>query len=224
MRLPRFLWVPFELGRPFGAPHHPDFQRRVLHEALALLERTDGPVVIADFPEDAPATDDEIAWSCPVSFPRAVVDESDLRAAVTSEIAQLSPWAELGPVPAPNSGLSVGEIVERLALVADGADGADGQPVDVESVRLLADDLRSWYLHAVTQQPGRASSQDRNTWFWRETAAARLLGRLAATLTTDPNPMVRMFAQRGIVPRDHWDLLVPDPTEEHPDDRHPDRS
>ena len=221
MRLPRFLWVPFELGRPFGAPHHRDFQRGVLRDALALLERTDGPVVIADFPEDAPVTEDEIAWSCPVSFARATVDESDLRAAVSREIAQLSPWAELGAAPAPNSGLAVGEIVEHLALVAD---GADGEPVDVESIRLLADDLRSWYLHAVMQQPGRASSQERNRWFWRETAAGRLLGHLAATLTTDPNPMVRMFAERGVVPRDHWDLLVPDSMEENPDDRHPDRS
>jgi len=53
MKLPRFLWVPFELGRPFGAPSEPDFQRRVLHEALLLLERSDGPVVLEDFPDDA---------------------------------------------------------------------------------------------------------------------------------------------------------------------------
>ena len=57
MQLPRFLWVPFELGRPFGAPHEPESQRRVLRDALALVERTDGPVVLADFPDDAPAGD-----------------------------------------------------------------------------------------------------------------------------------------------------------------------
>ena len=54
MRLPRFLWVPFELGRPFGAPNESEFQRRVLLEALELLERSDGPVVLADFADDAP--------------------------------------------------------------------------------------------------------------------------------------------------------------------------
>ena len=58
MELPRFLWVPFELGRPFGAPHEPDFQRRVLHAALALLERSDGPVILEDFVDEAPVTDD----------------------------------------------------------------------------------------------------------------------------------------------------------------------
>ena len=39
IRPPRALWVPFPLGRPFGAPHAPDFQRRVLRRALALLAR-----------------------------------------------------------------------------------------------------------------------------------------------------------------------------------------
>ena len=49
-RPPRALWVPFELGRPFGPPTDPVFQRRVLLTALRLLERTDGPVLLQDFP------------------------------------------------------------------------------------------------------------------------------------------------------------------------------
>ncbi|MDJ0789065.1 MAG: hypothetical protein QNK05_19840, partial [Myxococcota bacterium] len=74
MQLPRFLWVPFELGRPFGAPNEPAFQRRVLHAALALFDGRPGPVVLEDFPDDAPAApaSDE-AWACPVSF--APVDD-----------------------------------------------------------------------------------------------------------------------------------------------------
>ena len=66
MQLPRFLWVPFELGRPFGAPGEPDFQRRVLIAALALLERDDGPVILEDFPDEAPVAKtscDGESWS-----------------------------------------------------------------------------------------------------------------------------------------------------------------
>ena len=37
MAPPRALWVPFELGRPFGAPGDAAFQHRVLGAALALL-------------------------------------------------------------------------------------------------------------------------------------------------------------------------------------------
>ena len=204
MQLPRFLWVPFELGRPFGAPHEPDFQRRVLHDALALLERTDGPVVLADFPDDAPAGDDEAVWACPISFAANTSDEPELVAEIRSEISQLAPWSELGTPPTPNTGCTLSEMVDMLVAITAGAE------VDVEQLRLTADDLRTWYLHAVSQQPGRATSHDRNDWFWRETAVAHLLGQVASTLLDHQSGMVRVFAERGIVPRDHWDLLVPD--------------
>lgn len=205
MRAPRFLWVPFELGRPFGAPNEPDFQRRVVHEALGLLERTDGPVVLADFPDDAPASDDDTVWACPVSYAPTGSDESDLLAAIRREIGQLASWADLAPAPAATTGLPVGAMVDRLVAIAERA-GDD--PVDIEAVRLPADDLRTWYLHAVAQQPGRATSHDRNTWFWRQTAAARLLGRVAMALVDHDEPRVRTFARRGVVPRDHWELLT----------------
>ena len=45
---PRALWVPFELGRPFGPPSDAAFQKRVILTALRLLERERGPVVIED--------------------------------------------------------------------------------------------------------------------------------------------------------------------------------
>ncbi len=38
-RPPRALWVPFELGRPFGPPNDPVFQKRVILAALRMLER-----------------------------------------------------------------------------------------------------------------------------------------------------------------------------------------
>lgn len=204
MQSPRFLWVPFELGRPFGAPHEPDFQRRVLHDALALVDRTDGPVVLEDFPDDAPGSDDQAVWACPVSFAPSETEAPELLAAIRAEIGQLAPWAELGPTPTPNTGSTLDEMVAYLRTVADGADD------DVERIRLNADDLRTWYLHAVSQQPGRATSHDRNDWFFRETAAARLLGSVAAALVDHPSGMVRAFGNRGIIPRDHWALLVPD--------------
>jgi hypothetical protein len=208
MRLPRFLWVPFELGRPFGAPHEPDFQRRVLNAALGLLERTDGPVVLEDFPDDAPDTADEVVWACPISFAGRTAEEPDLVSATRRELGQLAPWAELAPPPVPNSGMSPTAIVDLLAATADGAD------TPVQDLRLATDDIHTWYLHAAALQPGSATGRQRNTWFWRETALARLLGQVAVRLLDDPDPMVRVFADRGLVPRDHFDLLVhPAPVE-----------
>lgn len=202
MRLPRFLWVPFELGRPFGTPHDPAFQRRVLHDALMLLERTDGPVILEDFPDDAPTGGEETVWACPISYSAPQSDEADPVHAARREMGQLAPWAELGPAPATNSGLTPGEMIDLLGAAAADAPGS------VEQIRLAADDLRAWYLHAAAQQPGRATSTQRNTWFWRETALAHLLGHVAARLMDHPDPMLRLLADRGLVPRDHFDLLV----------------
>lgn len=53
---PRSLWVPFELGRPLGPPRNAGFQLKVLTEALALLAAKNGPVVLADFPDEDPTS------------------------------------------------------------------------------------------------------------------------------------------------------------------------
>lgn len=214
MQLPRFLWVPFELGRPFGAPNEPEFQRRVLHDALALLERTDGPVVLADFPDDAPSSEDDVPWACPVSFAPPTTDEPGLLASVRAEVARLAPWAELGSAPSRHSDHNLDGMI---ALLGDIVEHGPDETVDIEALRLVADDLRTWYLHAVSQQPGTAGSHDRNAWFWRQTALAHLLGQVAATLVVHHDPLVRMFAARGLVPRDHWDVLVPETPEETTD-------
>ena len=45
IRPPRALHVPFPMGYPLGAPHDSALQQRVIAAALALLERTDVPVL-----------------------------------------------------------------------------------------------------------------------------------------------------------------------------------
>ena len=97
LRPPRFLWVPFELGRPLGAPNQPDFQREVLRKSLLLLESNSGPVLIEDFDEEAPIGEDRSnenveGWACPVNFPSPPSDKSEREAALLAEIESLSPW------------------------------------------------------------------------------------------------------------------------------------
>ena len=102
IRPPRALAVPFELGRPLGAPNEPAFQRRVLEDCLNLLERPTGPV-LEDFPDPPPgeaAADQEPdgapdGWACPVNFAPPVADMSDadvLHEALLQEVALLRPW------------------------------------------------------------------------------------------------------------------------------------
>ncbi len=42
---PRALWVSYPMGFPLGAPNHPALQHQVIAAALALLPRTDVPVL-----------------------------------------------------------------------------------------------------------------------------------------------------------------------------------
>ena len=75
---PRALWVPFELGRPLGAPGDAAFQTRVLRRVLSLLEASSGPV-LEDFSEEAPvAIESPTAVVCPVNFPAPVKDLTDI--------------------------------------------------------------------------------------------------------------------------------------------------
>src|SRR5579872_796933 len=50
LKPPRALYCEFPFGRPLGKPNDPEFQRRVLLAAFALLERPSGPV-LEDFPQ-----------------------------------------------------------------------------------------------------------------------------------------------------------------------------
>ena len=219
MELPRFLWVPFELGRPFGAPHEPDFQRRVLRAALGLLERRDGPVVLEDFPDDAPAGadgDDGSGWSCPVSFAGVAAADSALVAEVLAELRRLAPWHEVyaaqrGRSAPAASGLSQEQIVRGLGEVAGGANDpsvATNLPLP-EWVRLGCDDLRTWYMEAAQGRPGRATSLELRDWFWRETALARLIGAAAVRLAGSEHSALGMFGRRAMVPRVYMDDLMP---------------
>ena len=86
------------MGRPFGAPNEPEFQRRVLRSALGLLEREDGPVVLEDFPDDAPAfttNQAEESWACPIAFHPPEEERPELVAATLEEMTRLAPWHEL---------------------------------------------------------------------------------------------------------------------------------
>lgn len=221
MELPRFLWVPFELGRPFGAPHQPDFQRRVLRAALGLLERRDGPVVLEDFPDDAPAgagadDDDGPGWSCPVSFAGVAAADSALAGEVLAELRRLAPWQEVyaahrGRSAPAASGLSHEQIVRGLGELAGGANDpsvATNLPLP-EWVRLGCDDLRTWYMEAAQGRPGRATSLELRDWFWRETALARLIGAAAVRLASSEHRALGMFGRRAMVPRVYMDDLMP---------------
>src|SRR5260370_11842913 len=86
---PRALWVPFELGRPFGPPGEAAFQRRVILAALGMLERDNGPVIIEDFPDDDQRWQPDPGWRPPpIPAPPSAGSAEALAAHLQAELPQ----------------------------------------------------------------------------------------------------------------------------------------
>jgi len=205
---PRALWVPFMLGRPFGAPDEPDFQRKVLRALLSLFDRTSGPV-LEDFPEDAPASDGdaEMNFACPVSFAKAASDD-DLAAAMQREIAQLAPWYDLarkrrGRTTVGISGLRVEDAASHAASYL-GAEPAAPYSASLSpgvALKRACDDLKAYYYEAVAAQPGNLDSKSIDRWFWNETAAAKVFLAVQQACLNSSEPSLQPLGKISLVPR-----------------------
>lgn len=192
MRPPRALWVPFALGRPFGAPNAPDFQRDVVLAALSLLTHEEGGVLV-DYEVEAPVADVPAeGWACPLNLPPMGLadDDEGLRADLQREFGQMRTWYEMaikarGHTTVGASGLTIDDLaglfddllrgqVPQTGVTAD--EPVDGLGVPLPRLaNLAADDVRAMYAEALTAQPGQdqLSANQLADWFYRETAAGR---------------------------------------------------
>jgi len=206
---PRALWVPFMLGRPFGAPDEPEFQRKVLRALLSLFERTSGPV-LEDFPEDAPVTtgDAETNFACPVSFAKAARDDDDLAAAMQREIAQLAPWYDLARKRRERttvgiSGLCIEDAANHAAsyLTEKPAAPYAAHLSPGVALKRACDDLKAYYYEAVAAQPGNLDSKSIDHWFWHETAAAKVFLAVQQACLKSSEPSLQPLGKISLVPR-----------------------
>ncbi|MDI1286691.1 MAG: hypothetical protein PSV46_20050 [Reyranella sp.] len=192
VRPPRALWVTFELGRPFGIPDEPAFQRRVAHAALDLLERTDGPL-IADYPEHVAEEADFTGWACPISLAPLPTDT------LTAEIERLAVWydravAALGRTTVGVSGLDMPAAGRLIAVAVDGPLPA-AQPL-----KQAIDDLKAYYLEAASAFPDPGSSRTRKAWLWDETLLARSLLALQPKLSASADPQHKILGNLTMIP------------------------
>ena len=218
IRPSRALWVPFMLGRPFGAPNAPDFQRRVLRALLELFERPSGPV-LEDFPEDAPAASaDAPAFACPVSLAGAEGRADDPGGTMQREIAQLAPWYDIARTRRGRTTVGVSEMtVEDAARYAASYLGASPTPPYADglsagaALKHVCDDLKAYYYEAVAAQPGNLTAQAIDRWFWHETAAAKVFIALRARCLRSDDPSLRPLGELVLVPRAIVHTLVEPP-------------
>lgn len=212
MKPPRALWVPFELGRPFGAPGNANFQRRVVLSTLELLNATEGPV-LADFPDEAPDSATPItSLVCPVSFASSLGESNStdlMLEALRNEAADMHNWYDLaiqcgGRTTAGISGLSLPEIVVFFASFIGG--DRDISPLNHVPVaillRMASEDLKAMYLEGVAAQPGiHGGSASMANWFWGETVAARAINAIREICIELPENDFQLLGKLLLVPR-----------------------
>ena len=176
----RSLWVPFEMGRPFGAPNDPDFQLDVLRSLLSLFDRPSGPI-IEDYPHESPeSAETDAAWSCTLPLPPlppASTPAEALKQSLLQEVGSLEPWyaesvRRLERTTFGLSGLTADSIPEIAAFMAD---VAGGEHPDLPSgisdphyiaIRYMAEDMKAYYMEAAAEQPGAAPPGGVAMWTW----------------------------------------------------------
>ena len=214
MKPPRALFVPFPLGRPFGAPNAPDFQRKVLSTVLALLERQDGPI-LEDFPDKAPGpqelSDEEMeGWTCPINLSSSVDDLSDTEKfskAIKQEIALLRPWYEESVAKQNGRRLdgltefSTEEIVDHLVAYAEDQDTPsflEGENM-ARAIKLTCDDLKHFYYQAALAKPA-ATYEDIDNWFFGESLGGTLILEIRKILIGLEDPVLKRVGLINLLP------------------------
>ncbi len=185
MQPPRSLWVPFELGRPLGKANDPAFQHRVIAAALALLSVEGGPV-LQEFPENAPAPANNELVACPIAFIQPEAVSTSWVQRLVTEQGTLQPWHDLGKrrrhgrtlVGVANT--KVKDIASRLGEFLDN----DSLPMDdLVWLKHAVEDAKTFYLEAMTAQPGEHDQDSLQDVFWCQTDLGEALAQLSEKLT-----------------------------------------
>jgi hypothetical protein len=207
---PRALWVPFELGRPFGPPSDAAFQKRVILAALRLLERESGPVIIEDFPEDDPRERPDPGWRPPFAKPdldgasatrlAAVLEDESARVEATYRRAAKERERTIVGL----SGLSVGEAGRYMASWLRGQTQTPESPTPEMSaprtLRFAVDDLKAAYIEVALSGSAKPSSRQLGDWLWNDTAVGAAIFALRSMYLTSDDERLKAIAGLFLVP------------------------
>ncbi len=204
---PRAIFTPFQLGRSIGEPEDVAFQRRVLLHALGLLERSDGPVILEEFPDDPPGWQDAAGWH-PPDLPQRVIptEPDDWNTVFAAEMAVLQPiWdraaERTGGTTVGLSGIPPSDWPALAArFLAGELPVLGGHETPALTLRFLSDDIKAWYGEAGQADPPTPSARQIDAWFWHRTVAGELLRMLREVAVASDNNALKTVGGRFLVP------------------------
>jgi hypothetical protein len=201
-RPPRALWTPAMLGRPLGEPGDPPFQLRILRAALALLQRTDGPVILDDFPDDPPGWADNPLWTPPTTTPPTTTAPY----AFSTELAALLPLWQAAQARFGRTSVGLSHQSPEAwpaftnAVLAGDLPTVPALDTTALALRFLCDDIKALYGEAAQAVGPAPSAGQVDAWFWRQTAAGATLRALRQVAINSPNNALRTVGGRFFVP------------------------
>ena len=201
MQPPRSLWVPFVLGRPFGAPYNTGLQDRVLRAALALLDLAGPGPLLEDFNEEAPVGDSD--WAFP-----GELDDSSLQA----ELQDIRPyWQQVhdrnGGSTFGISGLRIEQAIEYVSQFYSDAPMDNPRGMSrIGRARFAIDDIKAFYLEAATSGGKQASAFQLAEWFWEQTLAGEMIREVQERARTSEDKNLRMISG-SLVPAERVNSL-----------------
>jgi hypothetical protein len=206
---PRALWVPFELGRPFGPPSDAAFQKRVILTALRLLERERGPVIIEDFPEEDPRERPDPAWRPPLAKPDlngASARGSPPRWRTKARGSKPCTGAPPKSPGARSSGSAGCRLARRVVrYMASWLRGQNPESPSAEMsaplvLRFAVDDLKAAYIEVALSGFAKPSSKQLGDWLWSDTAAGAAIFALRSMYLTSDDERLKAIAGLFLVP------------------------
>jgi len=200
--------VPFMLGRPFGTPGDAAFQRKVILDALGLLERTDRPVILEHFAHEDSSSIDRAGWAPPLTLPSSgpLETPTEWAAALQAELACVLPiWQACRSRSGRTTVGLAGQPPEAFAdfaaqLLAGLCPNVAAHSSSALAMRFMADDLKALYGEAVQSQGEPPSARQVDAWFWRTTVASRLLIALRTMSLESADNAIRTVGSRFLVP------------------------
>jgi hypothetical protein len=183
----------------------------VLTQALVLLERADGPVILEHFRDDPPSGFDRPGWRPSVDLPMPVLPHGAeaWAAALRAEMALVMPaWNRFtARFRRTTVGLADQPPDAWPDFEASFLDGAlptlPLHDTPAVALRFVADDLKALYGEAVQADGSPPSARQIDAWFWRQTIAGQFLITLRSAALESPDKTMQIVGARFLVPRSY---------------------
>ena len=213
MQPPRSLFLDFPMGRGMGKPNNPEFQKKVIRAAFALLDKDCGPI-IDDFPEIIPVSQGRMGYALPPELVLNIKDIGDVSVILAEVKAEMeclradydTAVASRGRTTVGASGLTVEELAPFVVGFLNGEipkSPLKGMPA-IPLLKLVVEDIEAYYTETWTHRDNIDDLELMGKWFWEDSKAGRLLLFLEAVSVASDNKVLLQIVEMSLMAPRFW--------------------